>query len=96
MQGRNRLHLSALDKDHYCVLVHLAQQRTDSEVKEMMHSPETMEEALLRVQVLSPPISHACGRTVCHAPHASQRPPSSWRCHCQQSSRHVLVKCCGC
>ena len=55
VQGRNRLHLSALDKDHYCVLVHLAAQRSDSEVKDMMHSPETMEEALRRVQVPSPP-----------------------------------------
>ena len=65
MQGRNRLHLSALDKDHYCVLVHLAQQRTDSEVKEMMHAPETLEEALRRVQVLSPPIRHTRSRAVC-------------------------------
>lgn len=59
MQGRNRLHLGAMDKDHYCVLVQLAAQRSDSEVKDMMHAPETMEEALRRVQVPLPPISNA-------------------------------------
>lgn len=32
------------------MLVHLAQQRTDSEVRDMMHAPETLEEALRRVQ----------------------------------------------
>jgi len=51
IQGRNRLHLSSLDKDHYCVLVQLAQQRSDSEVMDMMHAPETMQEALQRIQV---------------------------------------------
>ena len=53
IQGRNRLHLSSLDKDHYCVLVQLAQQRSDREVMDMMHAPETMQEALQRVQVHS-------------------------------------------
>ena len=53
MQGRNRLHLSSLDKDHYCVLVQLAQQRSDREVMDMMHAPETMQEALQRIQVHS-------------------------------------------
>ncbi len=72
MQGRNRLHLSALDKDHYCVLVHLAAQRSDSEVKDMMHAPETMEEALRRVQVPPHPISYAC--TVMYAMFVSPTP----------------------
>ena len=51
VQGRNRLHLSALDKEHYCVTVHLAQQRSECEVRGMMHAPETVQEALKRVQV---------------------------------------------
>lgn len=51
MQGRNRLHLSALDKEHYCVTVHLAQQRSEGEVRDMMRAPETAQEALKRVQV---------------------------------------------
>ena len=50
MQGRNRLYLHALDKEHYCIVIYLAQQRTDSEVQAMMHAPETTEEALSRVQ----------------------------------------------
>ena len=68
MQGRNRLHLSALDKDHYCVLVHLAQQRTDSEVTDMMHAPETTEDALRRVQVHSLPGTHPRHSAECHTP----------------------------
>ena len=57
MQGRNRLYLHALDKEHYCIVIHLAQQRTDSEVKAMMHAPETTDEALSRVQQkVHPPV----------------------------------------
>ena len=69
VQGRNRLHLSALDKEHFCVTVHLAQQRSECEVRDMMHAPETVQEALKRVQVtlstcphdLLPSPSHVCG-----------------------------------
>ncbi len=50
VQGRNRLYLHALDKEHYCIVIYLAQQRTDSEVRAMMHAPETTDEALSRVQ----------------------------------------------
>ena len=81
MQGRNRLHLSALDKDHYCVLVHLAQQRTDGEVKDMMHAPETMQEALRRVQVHSSPGTHLCHSTACHLPQ---------QCTCQAAAAHPV------
>ena len=58
MQGRNRLHLSALDKEHYCVTVHLAQQRSEGEVRDMMRAPETAQEALKRVQVTLSICSH--------------------------------------
>ncbi len=50
VQGRNRVWLSAVESRSFCVLMQLAQKRSVAEVKALMHTPESAQAALQRVQ----------------------------------------------